>query len=83
LARFTTPCVVVSLGTDGTDGPTDAAGAVADNLTMGRSMKFGARFLDESIARNDSYGFFKRLGDLIITGPTRTNVMDLHIILVG
>jgi hydroxypyruvate reductase len=83
LARFTTPCVVVSLGTDGTDGPTDAAGAVADNLTLSRSMKFGARFPDESIARNDSYGFFERLGDLIITGPTRTNVMDLHVILVG
>jgi glycerate 2-kinase len=83
LARLTTPCVVASLGTDGTDGPTDAAGAIADNLTLSRSMKFGARFLDESMARNNSYHFFEQLGDLIITGPTRTNVMDLHIILVG
>jgi glycerate 2-kinase len=83
LACFSAPCVVASLGTDGTDGPTDAAGAIADNLTLSRSMKFGARFLDESMAKNDSYHFFERLGDLIITGPTRTNVMDLHLVLVG
>jgi glycerate 2-kinase len=83
LARLTAPCVVASLGTDGTDGPTDAAGAIADNTTLIRSMKYGARFLSESLGNNDSYTFFKRLGDLIITGPTRTNVMDLHIILVG
>jgi glycerate 2-kinase len=83
LAHFTAPCVVVSLGTDGTDGPTDAAGAIADNLTLSRSMKFGARFLDETMAGNDSYHFFQRLGDLIVTGPTHTNVMDLHLVLVG
>jgi glycerate 2-kinase len=83
LAGFSAPCVVASIGTDGTDGPTDAAGAIADNLTLSRSMKFGAGFLDESIARNDSYHFFRQLGDLIITGPTRTNTMDLHIVLVG
>ncbi len=83
LAKLPAPCVVASVGTDGTDGPTDAAGAIADNTTLSRSIKFGARFLDESIENNDSYTFFKRLGDLIITGPTRTNVMDLHIVLVG
>ncbi len=83
LARFPAPCVVASLGTDGTDGPTDAAGAIADNLTLRRSVKFGARFLEESMINNDSYHFFERLGDLILTGPTQTNVMDLHIILVG
>jgi hydroxypyruvate reductase len=83
LARLSAPCLVSSLGTDGTDGPTDAAGAVADNTTLARSMKYGAQFLNESLANNNSYAFFKRLGDLIITGPTRTNVMDLHIILVG
>jgi hydroxypyruvate reductase len=83
LARLPAPCVVASLGTDGTDGPTEAAGAVADNTTLARSMRFGADFLGESLRENDSYTFFRRLGDLIITGPTRTNVMDLHLVMVG
>ena len=83
LAGLPAPCVVASLGTDGTDGPTEAAGAIADNATLSRSIKFGARFLNECIENNDSYGFFSRLEDLILTGPTRTNVMDLHIVLIG
>jgi len=83
LARLAAPCLVASLGTDGTDGPTDAAGAMVDNTTVSRSIKYGARFLAESLRNNDSYEFFKRLGDLIFTGPTRTNVMDLHIVLIG
>jgi glycerate 2-kinase len=83
LAGFPAPCLVASLGTDGTDGPTEAAGAIADNTTLSRSIKYGARFLNETIENNDSYHFFKRLGDHIVTGPTRTNVMDLHIVLVG
>jgi glycerate 2-kinase len=83
LAGLPAPCVVASIGTDGTDGPTDAAGAVADNSTLLRSLKYGASFLEESLGENDSYTFFNRLEDLIITGPTRTNVMDLHLVLVG
>jgi glycerate 2-kinase len=83
LAALPAPCLVASLGTDGTDGPTDAAGAVADNSSLLRSMKYGARFLEESLSGNDSYTFFHRLGDLIVTGPTRTNVMDLHLVLMG
>jgi glycerate 2-kinase len=83
LANLPAPCVAVSLGTDGTDGPTDAAGAIADSSTLARSMKFGAGFVDECLSNNNSYRFFNRLGDLIITGPTWTNVMDLHIFLVG
>ena len=83
LAHLPAPCVVASVGTDGTDGPTDAAGAIADNTTVARSLKFGARFMQESAENNDSYNFFRRLGDLIITGPTHTNVMDLHLILIG
>jgi glycerate 2-kinase len=83
LGHLPSPCVVASLGTDGTDGPTEAAGAVADNSTLSRSLKFGAHFLTESLINNDSYHFFKRLNDLIQTGPTRTNVMDLHILLLG
>jgi len=83
LAELPAPCLVASLGTDGTDGPTDAAGAVADNASLARSLAIGAAFLERSIEDNDSYAFFKGLGDLIVTGPTRTNVMDLHILLAG
>jgi hydroxypyruvate reductase len=83
LAVLPAPCLVASLGTDGTDGPTDAAGAVADSSTLTRSLKYGARFLEDSLNDNDSYSFFNRLGDLIVTGPTRTNVMDLHLVLLG
>jgi glycerate 2-kinase len=83
LSQMSAPCVVASLGTDGTDGPTDAAGAIADNTTLFRSTRHGSSLLGESMRNNDSYHFFKALGDLIITGPTRTNVMDLHIVLVG
>ncbi|MCB2186685.1 MAG: glycerate kinase [Deltaproteobacteria bacterium] len=74
--------LAVSFGTDGTDGPTDAAGAWADGLTVER-----ARALDldprEVLARHDAYPFFQKLGDLIITGPTLTNVMDVRLMLVG
>ena len=83
LGHLPAPCLVASLGTDGTDGPTDAAGAVADNSTLSRSLTFGSNFLAEALDNNDSYHFFTRLDDLIVTGPTRTNVMDLHLILVG
>jgi glycerate 2-kinase len=83
LADMPSPCLVASLGTDGTDGPTDAAGAIAENTTKARSLKHGERFFNDSLSNNDSYRFFKLLGDLIVTGPTRTNVMDLHIILLG
>ena len=73
---------VLSGGTDGTDGPTDAAGAVADGRTVER-----ARALDLDAAgflsRNDSYHFFEPLGDLLKTGPTNTNVMDVRLVLIG
>ena len=74
--------VLLSAGTDGTDGPTDAAGAIADSLTLQRAAE---RNLDpdRSLADNDSYRFFDALGDLVKTGPTGTNVMDLHVIIVG
>jgi hydroxypyruvate reductase len=70
--------VVLSAGTDGTDGPTDAAGAIADGDTLRRAPD-AARYL----AENDSYHYFERLGDLIKTGPTNTNVMDVRLLLVG
>ncbi len=74
--------VFLSAGTDGTDGPTDAAGAICDGESIKRALKRGLnpkRYLD----RNDSYRFFGKLGDLIITGPTNTNVMDVHLALIG
>lgn len=71
---------VAALGTDGTDGPTDAAGAIAFADTAQRAR---ARGLDphDYLARNDSYRFFEQLGDLIMTGPTGTNVADVIIAL--
>jgi len=74
--------VVLSGGTDGTDGPTDAAGAMADSRTIERARSLGldpVRYLDN----NDSYHFFEPLDGLLKTGPTNTNVMDIHLVLVG
>ena len=74
--------VLLSAGTDGTDGPTDAAGAFADSTSATRA---AAADLDPTAAlcACDSYPFFKDIGDLLITGPTGTNVMDLHVTLVS
>ncbi len=74
--------VILSGGTDGTDGPTDAAGAVADGRTVARAGELG---LDarEHLDRNDAYPFFRALDDLLMTGPTLTNVMDLRLVMVG
>lgn len=76
------PMVIFSAGTDGTDGPTDAAGAVADPTTLKRANEKG---LDARtfLSNNDAYHFFQPIGDLILTGPTNTNVMDLRIMLVA
>jgi hydroxypyruvate reductase len=72
--------VVLSAGTDGTDGPTDAAGALADGRTACRARALGLDPLAH-LQQNDAYPFFQALGDLVITGPTRTNVMDVRIVL--
>lgn len=73
--------VILSAGTDGTDGPTDAAGAFADHTTVQRARAAGMRITDY-LADNNAYPFFETLGDLLKTGPTGTNVMDLNIVLV-
>lgn len=73
---------VLSGGTDGTDGPTDATGAVADSTTIDRAQTLGLN-PDKYLSDNDAYHFFNRIGDLIKTGPTNTNVMDLRIILIS
>ncbi|MEW6375326.1 MAG: glycerate kinase [Thermodesulfobacteriota bacterium] len=73
--------VLLSGGTDGTDGPTDAAGAIADNTTLKRAQSLGLGS-KAHLENNDAYPFFQKLGDLLITGPTHTNVMDVRILLV-
>jgi len=72
---------IASASTDGVDGPTDAAGAIIDGKTLLRCHKLG---LDprKFLAENDSYFFFSRLGDLIFTGPTGTNVCDVSVVVV-
>jgi hydroxypyruvate reductase len=72
---------LLSGGTDGTDGPTDAAGAVVDGDTVARALAKGLN-PREFLAENNSYHFFQPLDDLLITGPTNTNVMDLRVVLV-
>jgi len=71
-----------SIGTDGIDGPTDAAGAIVDALTLQRA-RAASLAPDEFLNDNNTYEFFERLGDLIKTGPTATNVGDLQVILAG
>ena len=80
------PCaakaVILSGGTDGEDGPTNAAGAIADAGTLTRAARLGlapAEYLD----RNDAYPFFEKTGDLLLTGLTQTNVMDVRVVLMG
>jgi hydroxypyruvate reductase len=76
------PVVILSGGTDGNDGPTDAAGAFADPTTVERGKETGIE-ATEYLAANNSYHFFEKTGDLLITGPTKTNVMDVRLVLVG
>ncbi|OHB86557.1 MAG: glycerate kinase [Planctomycetes bacterium RIFCSPHIGHO2_02_FULL_40_12] len=74
--------VILSGGTDGTDGPTDAAGAICDGQTIERALAKKIKAMDY-LMDNNAYPFFKELDDLLITGPTNTNVMDLRLVLTG
>ena len=74
--------VVLSGGTDGEDGPTDAAGAIGDDTTLSRARSLGLDPAD-FLRRHDSYTFFDATGDLIRTGLTQTNVMDVRVLLVS
>lgn len=76
------PAVAASLGTDGIDGPTDAAGALVDSTTMQRAASRGL-VAEPYLADNNAYGFLDQLGDLVRIGPTGTNVGDLQIVLVA
>ena len=73
---------VLSGGTDGEDGPTDAAGSVADAGTLARATVQGLEAAD-FLARHDPYPFFAATGDLLKTGLTQTNVMDVRVILIS
>jgi glycerate-2-kinase len=72
--------VILSAGTDGIDGNSPAAGAIADESTLARARNLGLDPAD-FLARSDSYSFFEKLNDLVVTGPTGTNVRDLRILI--
>jgi hydroxypyruvate reductase len=76
------PTCFASVATDGTDGPTDAAGGLVDPLTYSRAIEAGYD-PTHSLRANDSYPLLKGVRDLIVTGPTQTNLMDLQILLAG
>jgi glycerate-2-kinase len=73
---------ILSGGTDGEDGPTDAAGAFVDTALISRMVEMGID-PDEYREVQNAYPFFEQLDGLIKTGPTNTNVMDLRVVLVG
>ncbi len=74
--------VLASVGTDGIDGPTDAAGALIDSETLARAARLGLDW-ESSLDRNDAYHFFEPLGDLLRWGPTGTNVGDVQLLLLA
>jgi hydroxypyruvate reductase len=72
--------VVLAAGTDGTDGPTDAAGAIVDATTVARGERAG-REARATLDDNDAYTFLSGAGDLLLTGPTNTNLLDVYVLL--
>ena len=80
LQDHTSHTVILSAGTDGIDGNSPAAGAIADETTIQRARNLNLD-AEQFLARSDSYTFFEQLNDLIVTGPTGTNVRDLRILL--
>jgi glycerate 2-kinase len=83
LSSVNVPAALASAGTDGIDGPTDAAGAIVDSSTVSRAKAAGLAPLTSYLQDNNSYSFFDTLGDLIRTGPTGTNVDDLQVLLLS
>jgi hydroxypyruvate reductase len=82
LSAIGRPAALASVGTDGVDGPTDAAGAIADSTSARRAQESGLDLM-RYLEANDAWSFFDRLGDLVRTGATNTNVGDLQVALVG
>jgi hydroxypyruvate reductase len=82
LVRHGLQAAASSIGTDGIDGPTDAAGAIVDATTLDRAAAAGLdaqRYFND----NNTYAFFDALGDLVKTGPTDTNVGDLQVVVIA
>ena len=69
---------ILAAGTDGTDGPTDATGAIVDAASLARGSAAGAD-ARQALADNDAYGFLRASEDLLVSGPTRTNLLDLYV----
>lgn len=74
------PLTILAAGTDGTDGPTDAAGGIADDGTVARGERVG-RSARGDLDDNDAYAFLETAGDLLRSGPTNTNLLDLYLLL--
>ena len=74
--------MIFSLGSDGTDGPTDAAGGIVDGKTAGRLQEMGVE-IHQVLRYNDAYHALKMVDGLIITGPTGTNVNDVAVVLIA
>jgi hydroxypyruvate reductase len=83
LAGFPSHAVVTSLATDGVDGSSDAAGGMADQESLRRARELHLPSPAAALTQNDAHGFLDGLGDLIRTGPTGTNVVDLTLLLAG
>ena len=83
MSRLGPAAVLASVGTDGVDGPTDAAGALVDSSTPARARSLALACAASYLAENDTYAYFDRLGDLIRTGPTGTNVGDLQVVVTA
>jgi glycerate-2-kinase len=75
------PFIIFSAGTDGEDGPTDAAGAYCDAESLARAAELKIDLASE-LKHNNAYAVFEQLGSLIKTGPTHTNVCDLRVVIV-
>ena len=73
---------IFSVGSDGTDGPTDAAGGYADGQSLADTKGILAEDANDALINNDAYHFLQRIGGLIITGPTGTNVNDVSVVLI-
>lgn len=82
LADLAARVVVASVGTDGIDGPTDAAGAIVDNTTLGRARAAGLGDPGGFLSDNNAYAYFQALGDLVMTAPTGTNVGDIQVVTI-
>jgi glycerate-2-kinase len=82
IASFGRPAVLASAGTDGIDGPTDAAGGLVDSTTLERARRIGIDW-ESTLSRHDAYHFLRPLGDLFMWGPTGTNVGDVQLLLVA